>query len=82
MANKNFIMYGTDHCQYCMMAEQHIKSRGDTVTKYIVGKDVTKEEFMSLFPGVTTVPQIMLDGSHIGGYDSLTESYNKSLLNG
>lgn len=82
MAGKNFIMYGTDHCQYCMMAEQHIKAQGDTVTKYIVGRDVTKEEFTNIFPGVKTVPQIMLDGNHIGGYDNLTESYNKSLLNG
>lgn len=79
---KHFIMYGTEHCQYCTMAEQRIQSNGDTVTKYVVGKDVTKEEFKNLFPGVTTVPQIILDGDHIGGYDDLNESYTRGQLNG
>lgn len=79
---KHFIMYGTEHCQYCVMAEQHIRKQGDSVTKFIVGKDISKEEFKEMFPGQTTVPQIIHEGDHVGGYDDLTESYNKGVLNG
>lgn len=79
---RNYILYGTEHCHYCALAEQWIKQRGDNVTKYIVGKDVTKEEFKNIFPGKTTVPQIIEDGKHIGGYTELTESVNAQVLKG
>tara|TARA_R110002096_G_scaffold214784_1_gene402515 strand:- start:794 stop:1036 length:243 start_codon:yes stop_codon:yes gene_type:complete len=78
----NYILYGTESCHYCALAEQWIKAKGDTVTKYIVGKDVTKDEFKKLFPGATTVPQIIHDGKHIGGYTELTESVGAQVLKG
>lgn len=79
---KRYIMYGTRTCHYCSLAEQWIKQRGDEVTKFIVGEDISKEDFLEMFGGSTQVPKVLLDGDLIGGYTELTESVNAQLLNG
>jgi glutaredoxin len=36
-----------------------------------IGVDITRDEFMEKFPNARTVPQIIFEGEHIGGYDQL-----------
>jgi glutaredoxin len=38
---------------------------------YTVREDITIEEFKEMFPEARTVPQIVVDGKHIGGYTEL-----------
>jgi glutaredoxin len=37
----------------------------------VVGEDVLWEDVVAAVPGITTVPQIWINGHHVGGYDDL-----------
>src|SRR5690606_17200729 len=59
-------------CGYCHRAKQLLKSKGVEFTEY----DITlggprRQEMLERRPGVSTVPQIFIDGRGIGGSDDL-----------
>lgn len=66
-------IYSKPNCPFCDMAKDTFKNMGVHFDEYVVGSDLTREEFFEKFPGRTTVPQIVVGGQHIGGYDNLTE---------
>ena len=78
----NYIIYTQENCSYCVKAKDLIKEKGHTYTEYVLGRDVSKTELFEMFPGVKTVPIIVLDGQKVGGYQELTESVNRMLLKG
>lgn len=55
------------------MAEKLAKSKGFEVESIEIGEDMFK--FSKLFPNCKTVPQIIVGGVHIGGYNSLKEYF-------
>ena len=68
-------IYGTDSCNYCRKAKQLLLQH-DKAFEFI---DVSESEditaaFFNRFPGVSTVPQIVLGEEHIGGYIELAKS--------
>ena len=67
-------IYGTDYCVFCDKA----KELSETYNKEYTYIDVTETEditaaFFKKFPNVRTVPQIVWEGKHIGGYTELSE---------
>jgi glutaredoxin 3 len=59
-------------CGYCARAKALFEAKGVAYTEY----DVTmggpkKAEMVERAPGSRTVPQIFIDGKHIGGCDDL-----------
>lgn len=66
-------IYSRPGCGYCDAAKDIFKDHGVHYIEYGVGSGISKEEFYEKFPGCRTVPQIVIDGKHIGGYGSLTE---------
>ena len=78
----NYVIYTQEICSYCVKAKELIKEKGHTYTEYVLGRDVSKTDLFEMFPGVTTVPIIVLDGQKIGGYVELTESVNRMILKG
>ena len=71
------LIYTKDNCPYCDNAKRLIQSKGQQYTEINIGRDITREEFVFTFPGVSTAPFIIIDGEHVGGYDKLTEWYNR-----
>ena len=66
------LMYATGVCPYCVRAEMLLKSKGVTdIEKIRVDLDPQQREEMMQKTGRRTVPQIFIDGTHIGGYDDL-----------
>ena len=68
-------IYGTDNCNYCRKAKQLLLQH-DKAFEFI---DVSESEditaaFFNRYPGVSTVPQIVLGEEHIGGYRELAKS--------
>jgi len=66
-------MYTTDYCPYCVKAKELLKRKGYALSKEI---DVTKSdelraEMMEKSGGRKTVPQIFINGIHVGGCDDL-----------
>lgn len=78
----NYIIYSRPHCTFCDQAKSLIESKGHTYQEVIIGENITKEEFLEMFPGQRTVPVVILDGQNIGGYTELTEQINKQFLKG
>jgi len=68
-------MYSTAVCPYCIRAEQLLQRKGITeIEKIRVDIDPAKrQEMETRVPGARTVPQIFIDGFHVGGCDDLHE---------
>ncbi len=68
-------MYATAVCPYCVRAEQLLRRKGVTdIEKIRVDLDPAKrQEMEARVPGARTVPQIFIDGLHVGGCDDLHE---------
>lgn len=66
------VMYSTQVCPYCQMAERLLKSRGvEHIEKILVDKDPVRREEMMQRTGRRTVPQVFIGDTHVGGYDDL-----------
>lgn len=72
----NNVIYTKKDCPYCVRAKALLTAKGVTYTEVNIGEDIMKEDFVSLFPNVTTVPYIIMEGNPVGGYVSLVEYFN------
>lgn len=69
----NVIIYTKDNCTYCNQAKILLSNLYKQYHEMKIGSDLTREDFISVFPNVKTVPHIIINGEQIGGYDKLTE---------
>uniref|UniRef100_UPI0034DFEE91 glutaredoxin 3 n=1 Tax=Candidatus Thiodubiliella endoseptemdiera TaxID=2738886 RepID=UPI0034DFEE91 len=66
---KNYI-YCSDTCPFCQRAYQLLESKGISFKKHYVKDQNDWNEVMEI-TGRNTVPQIFINGTHIGGFDDL-----------
>ena len=60
-------IYSAEGCFYCEQMKELCK-RAEVDYEYVtVEKDITKDEFVALFPNVNQYPHIIVDGNVIGG---------------
>ena len=70
------VVYSKPACQYCDKAKALLTRLGHNYTEKVVTKDISLEEFFKeLGKTVRTIPQIVIDEKHIGGYNELTEYF-------
>ncbi len=68
---KPVIVYSSDYCPYCMRAKYLLESKGVAFEEIKVdGKPQGRAE-MSQKAGRTSVPQIWIGSTHVGGCDDL-----------
>lgn len=69
------IMYATAVCPYCVRAEALLKRKGATDIEkiYVDREPARREEMEARVPGARTVPQIFINGQHVGGCDDIHE---------
>ena len=60
-------IYSSPGCFYCDQAKELCKRAEVDYKSYEIGKDITREDFLKLYPGVHTSPHIIIDGEVIGG---------------
>ena len=61
-------------CPYCARAKRLLEDKGVDYEEYEINTLPGKrEEMLQRAPGRTTVPQIFIDGRHVGGSDDLAE---------
>jgi glutaredoxin 3 len=66
------VMYCTEVCPYCVRAEQLLKRKGITdIEKIRVDLQPEMRDIMIEKTGRRTVPQIYINGEHVGGYDDM-----------
>lgn len=67
------IIYSTLMCPYCVQAKQLLDSKGATYQEIRIDQDRDKmSEMINLSGGRRSVPQIFIDGVHVGGFDDLS----------
>jgi glutaredoxin 3 len=65
-------IYSTMFCPYCARAKSLLERKGVTYTNIDIIEDTSKrDEMVARAHGRTSVPQIFIDGEHIGGCDEL-----------
>ena len=67
------IVYTKDNCPYCVKAKALLKGYALEYTETVIGKDISREEFLEKFPAARTVPQIIMEGELIGGFEELAK---------
>lgn len=66
------VMYKSDWCPFCHLAEQLLRRKGiERITQINVAGDPEKRMAMIQRSGRSTVPQIFIGETHVGGYDDL-----------
>lgn len=65
-------IYTKAFCPYCTRAKNLLAAKGAEYEEYDITMGGPKRaEMLERAPGRTTVPQIFIDGKHIGGSDDL-----------
>lgn len=58
-------VYTKTNCPACMTLKASLVKAGESFKEVLIGRDITREEFMEQFPTVRTVPY-MIDNSDKG----------------
>ena len=72
-------------CQYCLMAKKMLEEKSIPYKEYVITDDINeetlrlkvkyvdKEKLLERAPGARSVPQIFIDGEHVGGVQELKD---------
>jgi glutaredoxin 3 len=66
-------MYITDICPFCKNAEKLLLAKGVKIQMININKESEKFAQIVAKIGTDSVPQIFINGQHIGGFDDLSE---------
>lgn len=65
-------IYASPYCGYCHRAKKLLSAKGVTFTEIdVIEHPERRPEMVKRAGGRTTVPQIFIDGVHVGGSDDL-----------
>ena len=64
-------IYTTAICPYCVAAKNFLKSKGRDWTEVRIDTDPAEREKMVAKTRRTSVPQIFIGETHVGGYDDM-----------
>lgn len=65
------LIYTSAMCGYCVAAKNLLKQKGLDYEEVRIDIDPGRREEMMARARRTSVPQIFLDGAHVGGFDDL-----------
>ena len=71
MSRAEVVMYTTAICPYCVAAKNFLKQRGAEWREVRVDLDSAARADMLARAKRTSVPQIFINGQHVGGFDDL-----------
>ena len=73
MTDERVVVYSQPFCGYCSAAKRLLSAKGAAFTEIdVLFEAGRRDEMISRSGGRRTVPQIFIDGRHIGGYDDLS----------
>ena len=75
-------IYTKTFCGFCVRARHLLEAKGVEFEEYVIdGGGPKREEMIQRANGRTTVPQIFIDGRHVGGCNDLYELEREGKLN-
>lgn len=72
---RKYVIWSKNNCRFCQEAKSFLLMRKADFEVKTLDMDYSMEEFVKLFPSARTFPAITCDGTYIGGFDQLKESY-------
>jgi glutaredoxin len=69
-------VYSMAQCSYCVDAKQLLDEHNIEYEEVLLGVDMYPADFMKKFPGVMSVPVIVMNEKQINGYNELKEELN------
>jgi glutaredoxin len=78
----NITVYSKDDCPFCVKAKTVLSLRNIKFIEKKIGVDVTREQLLEAIPNARTVPQIVINGDPIGGYEQLVKYIEETNFNG
>lgn len=64
-------LYTSAICPYCVAAKNFLKSKGQVWTEVRIDLDFSQRQAMVARTNRTSVPQIFIGQTHVGGYDDM-----------
>lgn len=71
MSQPRIVVYVTGWCPYCQRARNLLAGKNLSVDEIDVESDPALREEMKTRSGRSTVPQIFIGATHVGGFDDL-----------
>lgn len=72
-----FNIYTKPDCVFCTRAKNLMTRAGIQYIETVIGKDISRDDFIAKFPDQKTVPLIFgRYNEYIGGYEQLKEKLN------
>ncbi|WP_108813353.1 glutaredoxin 3 [Loktanella sp. Alg231-35] len=66
-------IYTKPTCGFCLMAKRLLKTKGVSFAEVnITAQPKRRAEMIQRANGRSTVPQVFIDGAHVGGFDDLS----------
>jgi len=70
--HRNVEIFSGPNCPYCVRAKALLARKGVAFVEYDVKSDPAMQlEMLRRVPQARTIPQIFIDGRHVGGCDDL-----------
>ena len=64
-------IYSGPQCSFCRQAKELLQAKGLDFIDLDVSEEPARSEFAARLPRARSIPQIFIDGEHIGGYEDL-----------
>jgi len=75
------IIYGTSSCVFCEKAKRLAEQYSLDYQYITVDDKQTQQDFKQRFPGAKTVPQIIWNNRHVGGYTEFAQEIENTIGN-
>lgn len=72
------VVYSKSNCPACNQAKNLLAIKGQSYNEINIDTPTMRETFMEQFPGVRSVPYILINGQAIGGYSELKEYFDNN----
>ena len=70
------IVWSKDQCGNCVMAKNLLRNEGVEYEERNISQGPwTREQLLAAVPNARTLPQVILDGNLIGGYEQLKKHF-------
>lgn len=76
------VVWSKYNCQFCDQAKSLLQQKGIKFEEKKIGDGYTKEELLEEVPNARSVPQIIINGNVIGGYQDLVRYVEETNYNG
>ncbi len=73
------VVWSKDQCGNCVMAKNLLRNEGVEYEERNISQGPwTREQLLAAVPHARTLPQVILDGNLIGGYDQLKKHFESN----